>query len=68
MKLFFFTWCLFRGSIGPNFVFMDDDTQPHYDTHAVPELLESKLVFEWIGERAETPVDTILHCGENSRT
>ncbi|GFV25519.1 transposable element Tcb2 transposase [Trichonephila clavipes] len=32
---------LFRGAIGPDFIFMDDNARPHR-THAVEELLESE--------------------------
>ncbi|GFS50010.1 transposable element Tcb2 transposase [Trichonephila clavipes] len=32
---------LFRGAIGPDFIFMDDNAQPHW-TLAVEELLESE--------------------------
>ncbi|GFT71363.1 transposable element Tc1 transposase [Trichonephila clavipes] len=32
---------LFRGAIGPDFIFMDDNARPHW-TFAVEELLESE--------------------------
>ncbi|GFV65392.1 transposable element Tcb1 transposase [Trichonephila clavipes] len=32
---------LFRGAIGPDFIFMDDNVRPHW-TLAVEELLESE--------------------------
>ncbi|GFU79117.1 transposable element Tcb2 transposase [Trichonephila clavipes] len=40
---------LFRGAIGPDFIFMDDNARP-LRTLAVEELLERKISLEWIGQ------------------
>ncbi|GFV56340.1 transposable element Tcb2 transposase [Trichonephila clavipes] len=73
---------LFRGAIGPDFIFMDDNARPHR-TLAVEELLESEDItrMDWpayspdfkshrtcVGCFGERYCSTLISSGEHSTT